>query len=552
MPRKNTCITCDHCDKVFTRTRDYEKHRYAVKGEKAYVCEVCGKQYASALGLRMHLASHRAEKPYRCDKCRKSFSSSNGLDHHKLTHSGEGPFTCDLCGKRFRHKAHLENHCVTHLGLKSHQCEICGLAYFTKKEMYGHQKIHPNKDDAKGTLKRKLSLYCEICGKIYHSQVGLDTHLKQHSGEKPFTCEVCGKAYTNSAGLLYHQKTHSGEKRYTCETCGRSFSSHGGLEIHLRTHTGEKPFCCDVCHLCFGSRSNLHAHQRAHTRAWLAAQHEVMPKPVSASALKMRKYREKLRADPSLAPPSLQGKPKWRPKKAETLKRYREKLKVLDRLRTLPKEKEFQNERLVHSVLELNGHLATEDNMEAASQQILTLLPHNLVVVSSPQDEATPAMSSVMTAAAPSTSLAKEIHCLESEAKKTSLGRQQLDVVQSAGVEEMEPPVSIVKTLAKSRPNQVSSALNQYNEEIRPNMNSLKYQMFLQNPEPVFTEDHTLYTVHPRLLVWPDTADPRSLLMESQVVYSNSFANLTTCSESGEMSDHREHSANLVGGTSVI
>ena len=101
----------------------------------------------------MHLASHRAEKPYRCDKCRKSFSSSNGLDHHKLTHSGEGPFTCDLCGKRFRHKAHLENHCVTHLGLKSHQCEICGLAYFTKKEMYGHQKIHPNKDDAKGTLK---------------------------------------------------------------------------------------------------------------------------------------------------------------------------------------------------------------------------------------------------------------------------------------------------------------------------------------------------------------------------------------------------------------
>ncbi|GFR92208.1 zinc finger protein 782 [Elysia marginata] len=540
MPKTKTCFRCDHCDKVFTRTSQYEKNGDSVKEEKPQVCEICDKQLTSIQGQKArNIKTRKGEKPYKCNQCDKCFSSSTGLSYHKLTHSGERPFACDTCGQRFRHKAHLQNHAVKHVGVRSHQCEICGLAFYTQKDMRSHQKVHMD-EDKKVSLKERLSLPCEVCGKIYRSQLGLNTHLKQHAGEKPYTCKICGKAYTNSAALLYHQKLHSGEKSYTCDACGRAFSSHGGLEIHKRTHTGEKPFRCDVCQLCFGSRSNLHAHQRTHTRAWLAAQHQVVPKPVSASALKMRKYREKLKADPSLAPPSLQVKPKSRPKKVETLKKYKEKLKALDKLRTLPMKPELDSEHLVHSVLKLNGYSVTDDNVEAASQQILQLLPHNVVVVSSQQEQypLTASSATISVAEAPSLSISQETQRPESaEWKKHDLSRNHL---RAGGgehwKEDLKLSVSSVSNLNLANLRQGESSLKLGSAQFRflpeaqqqqsvantPELNYITYEMLIENPDPILRDGHCELSVH-QVEPSPHSVghdlmpvDPNSIIMETQ------------------------------------
>ena len=40
-------------------------------------------------------------------------------------------------------------------------------------------------------------------------------------------------------------RTHTGE-HYKCDVCGKGFSDNSNLHSHIRTHTGDKPYKCDI------------------------------------------------------------------------------------------------------------------------------------------------------------------------------------------------------------------------------------------------------------------------------------------------------------------
>ena len=60
----------------------------------------------------------------------------------------------------------------------------------------------------------------------------------------------------------------AGVKPFMCKVCNRGFSRSDHLTTHIRTHTGERPFVCamDGCNRKFARSDELNRHTKIHAR----------------------------------------------------------------------------------------------------------------------------------------------------------------------------------------------------------------------------------------------------------------------------------------------
>ncbi|XP_026317310.1 zinc finger protein 77-like [Hyposmocoma kahamanoa] len=239
-------------------------------GAYQYFCPQCAKCFKRQASLRKHILHVHNKKRVMCDYCNKSYSGTHGLKNHLiLRHPTEVSatkrpknFICKECGMAFLSPSHLRIHSVKHSSARNFYCVECDKSFKTSVALKQHLKIavpHVNY--------LELPIQCDQCEKRFSCRRGLDSHANRvHFNIKPFQCDQCDKAYTRLDSLTMHKKKiHEGytlPRKFPCPMCDKIFDRNAILKSHIRTHTGERPYQCSKCPATFSQAGILGTHMK--------------------------------------------------------------------------------------------------------------------------------------------------------------------------------------------------------------------------------------------------------------------------------------------------
>jgi len=108
-------------------------------------------------------------------------------------------------------------------------CSKCGEVAESIEELKEHSAVHRRP----AVSRRHHCLHCEAW---FVRKYRLASHIRTHTGEKPYKCAKCSKCFRDSDHLGRHARVHSGVKPHKCGHCPKSFVDRDHLRRHLKVH----------------------------------------------------------------------------------------------------------------------------------------------------------------------------------------------------------------------------------------------------------------------------------------------------------------------------
>lgn len=260
--RRYECLECGKrtMDRKFIMQHYETIHEGKVK---EYKCDICGKLSNTIDAHRYHKGTHKQRAA--CEECNKTFSHRAGLMNHRLAvHKRNKGYPCTLCDKKFRWKGSLSKHMRKHIkkddSLSDRPvCEPCGITFASICSLQRHLK-----NSLKHVTEDELKYICDDCNRKFSDKTKLRDHIEEKHLHRTYQCPICLKPSKNRVCLDQHvRNVHRGRpKNKICHHCGKAFPTQMQLDSHIRTHTGEKPFICEYCPTTFSQQSNLYKHNR--------------------------------------------------------------------------------------------------------------------------------------------------------------------------------------------------------------------------------------------------------------------------------------------------
>ena len=101
---------------------------------------------------------------------------------------------------------------------------------------------------------------------LYKTNDAVKSHVRIHTGAKPYSCRHCSECFTRPDQLKRHMlKSHNEGTWLTCHICQKKFSLSGNLKTHILIHEGVKPYVCSECPMRFYTAGALKAHVSVHS-----------------------------------------------------------------------------------------------------------------------------------------------------------------------------------------------------------------------------------------------------------------------------------------------